>query len=194
MALTLAQYQAIKADILADPTLSAFPNNGDGDNFIADIYNAPPAVAMEVWRTNSNVDDIEDNIKWAQFTPTDAIDSNVITTNRLLAIRLKQETLKGLIGARTTLNTSKLNIREGLADSTTNIPSGPAWANVQPGGAQGKNVLGVCKRQATRIEKLLNTGSATTPVTGGANSTTANIMGFEGPIFGSDVHIARVTT
>ena len=39
MALTPQQLATLKADILADPALNAFPNNADGNTAIANAYN-----------------------------------------------------------------------------------------------------------------------------------------------------------
>ena len=62
MALTSAQQAAIKADILANPDLSAQPNNSDGAFEIARLYNLPASPTFLVWRTDAPTADIFDSI------------------------------------------------------------------------------------------------------------------------------------
>ena len=52
MALTTQQLTALKADILADPTLSAYPMDSDGAFAIAAAYSQPAAPGFYVWKTN----------------------------------------------------------------------------------------------------------------------------------------------
>lgn len=52
MSLTIPQLTTLKADILADPILNANPNNPDGNQVIADAYNALAVPDYFVWRTS----------------------------------------------------------------------------------------------------------------------------------------------
>ena len=52
MALTTAQKTALKAAILADPVLSAFPQTSDGAYAIAAALNELASPAFVVWRTD----------------------------------------------------------------------------------------------------------------------------------------------
>jgi len=176
MALTSAQQAAIKADILANPDLSAQPNNSDGAFEIARLYNLPASPTFLVWRTDAPTADIFDSINWSLYTPSDSPDNTATYTNRLLAIQTKQMNLQNMLVGRDTLNCAKANIRAGLRDAVIQIPAGAGGAMVSPGGVSGATVLAVCTRNATRLEKLLSTGSVTT------GTTTAAVMGYEGQI------------
>lgn len=179
--MTPAQLQAIKADIAADPVMSALPLNGDSNYEIARLYNLPPAVAMTVWRTEAPVKLINDAIDYSKYTPVDAADGTTIQTNRLMIIQTKQMNLQNLILARDTVDASKVNIRKGLQDAVIQLPAGAAGAMVVAGGAAGANVLTAMLRNATRAEKLLTSGQSTT------GTVTANLLGFEGTVTDRDI-------
>ena len=51
MALTTEQLATLKAAILADPVLNAYPMNSDGDFAIAALLNAPAVPDFIVWRS-----------------------------------------------------------------------------------------------------------------------------------------------
>lgn len=179
--MTPAQLQAIKGDIAADPVMSALPRNGDSNYEIARLYNLPPAVAMTVWRTECPVKLIDDAIDYSKYTPVDVPDSTVLQTNRLLTIQTKQMNLQKLTIGRETVDASKVNVRKGLQDAVTQLPAGTAGAYVSAGGAAGVTVLTAMLRNATRAEKLLNTGTSTT------GTVTANLLGFEGTVMDRDI-------
>lgn len=185
MSLTLAQLQAIKADIAANSDLNVFPQNSDGSSAIADLYNI--VGNQDVWRTEAPVAAIYDAITWANYTPADAPDTTAIYTNRLLAIQTKQMNLQNILQGRATVDASKANLRAGLRDAVVAIPAGAGGASVSAGGASGVTVLTACVRKATRIEKLL----APTPATTG--TVTANLLGFEGMISYRDIDQARAS-
>lgn len=179
--MTPAQLQAIKADIAADPVMSALPRNGDSNYEIARLYNLPAAVAMSVWRTDAPVKLINDAIDYSKYTPVDAADGTTIQTNRLLTIQTKQMNLQNLLIGRDTVDASKVNIRKGLQDAVIQFPAGAAGAMVASGGAAGVNVMNAMLRNATRAEKLLNAGGSTT------GTVTANLLGFEGTVMDRDI-------
>ena len=184
-ALTPAQLATLRADINADATLSALANNGDTAIDIAAAYNATSNPAMSVWRTDAPVNDIYDAIDWTKYTPNDLADVTVIFSNRVLLVQTKQMNLQNMLTGRTTLNASKANIRAGLRDAVTALPSGTGGALVSPGGTGGATVLQACIRTATRAEKLFAGAPATT------GPTTANLLVFEGAITAQDVSQAR---
>jgi len=187
MPLTLAQLQAIKADIAANPDLAAFPEGSDGAFDMAVAYNLPPAVPMSVWQTAVPVEAIFGAINWSAYTPVDTADGTVLFQNRLLVIQTKQMNLQNMLTGRTKIDASKDNIRAGLRDAVIAIPAGAGGASVSPGGASGVNVLNVCVRPATRAEKLLNTGSLTT------GTVTAFGLGFEGKFTQQIIEEARAS-
>lgn len=195
MALTLAQLQALKAEINADVVLAALPTVGDGPNTIALALNQLDVPAFPVWRTNVGAQEIFDAISWAIYTPSDAVNDvglpDALTaaraTTRLLAIQTKQLNLQNMLIGRQTLDFSKPNIRAGIQDAVIQVPSGAAGALRAPGGAQGATVLNVCLRSATRAERVLVKPGGQV-ATGGV---AASVLGFEGLITVDDVTAAR---
>lgn len=140
MALSPAQLVALKVDILADPTLSAKPQNSDGAFEIAAAYNLPASPTFTVWRTTVSVDEIAANgIVWS------AVDTLTVGKARIWDWMTK-------LG---TINPSKANVRQGLADC---FGAGSATATA---------TMPLLKRTATRAEKLFasGTGSDASPGT-----------------------------
>lgn len=155
------QLQALKAAILADPALAAQPMNSDGAFAIAAAMNETATPDFIVWRTSVTLEEITQN----GFTWT-LVDALSVGTARIWEWLFDNP-------ARA-INPSKPNVRQGIAD---------VWSGTAGKQAVQTAVLGHCKRKATRIEKLLasGTGSDATPAT----------MEFEGPVSYQDVQDAR---
>jgi hypothetical protein len=186
MALTTLQLSALKAAILADGTLSAYPNTIDGNlDMASQKLNVTASPSFKVWSTRVPVSDIFDAITWSNYTPADAADASVTFSNRLMVINVKQMNLQNMVIGRDFVNASKSNIRAGLRDAVIQLPSGASGAAVSAGGASGVTVLTACLRDALLIEKILTAGSQTT------GTVAADVMGFEGQISGADVAAAR---
>ncbi len=183
--MTPAQIATIKADIAANADMNTLPANSDGSYAIAELYNQPASPTFNVWRTDASVQAIYDAINWSLYTPVDAPEATGIYTARALAIQTKQMNLQNILQGRDTIDCSKANVRAGLRDAVIAVPAGTNGAAVSPGGASGATVLANCIRPATRLEKLLSTGSATT------GSTTANLLGFEGQVSYPQIDLAR---
>ena len=183
--LTVSQLATLRADINADGALSIIPNNGDGNQLIADAYNALAIPDFFVWMTNVSVQTVLDSITWANYTPVDVADSTAIYTNRLLLIQTKQMNLQTMLTGRDIIDSSKANVRAGLRDAVVALPSGTGGASLSAGGASGATVLSACLRKATRAEKLFSSGPVTT------GSTTGNILVFEGKLTYQNVSDAR---
>lgn len=181
MSLNPALRPALKAAILADPTLNGFPATADGASAIAALLNAPAVPAFPVWRTDAPVSDILDAISWATFTQTDAVDGTSNQTNRLLAVQTKQMNLQSMLQGRDTVNASKANVRAGLRDAVIGLPTGAAGAALSAGGAGGATVLAALIRSATLGEKILAGVPAQT------GPTTATLLQHEGPILYQEV-------
>lgn len=180
--MTPAQLAAIKADIAANQTLSAYPNTNEGNTQIALFYNMIASPDYFVWQTAVSVQVIYDSVLWANYTPQDAPDGTATWTNRALACQCKQINLQTLLQGRDNINTAKAAIRTGLQDATTSLPSGASgasrsggWVSIQP----------ALQRKATNVERLLATGVGT-----GVNPST---MSFEGRITADDIEQARVS-
>ena len=184
-ALTPAQLATLKADITANPDLNAQPATADGAFEIARLYNLQASPTFTVWATNATTDGIFDAVTWTNFTPTDAADGTTLFLNRLGIVNIKQMNLQNMLVGRDRIDCSRPNIRAGLRDAVVALPTGAGGASLSAGGASGATVLAACTRTATRVEKVLSTGSATT------GSTTANLLGFEGTVVYTDIVAAR---
>lgn len=179
--MTPQQLATLKADILADPVLSALPMNSDGAFDIAAAYNAFDAAFM-VYRTAMPTQEIFDQIVWANLTPSDTPDGTQLWMNRVLACQGKQFNIQTMLTGRAALDVSRPNVRAGLQDALTQVPSGAGGA-IRAAGWVG--VRDAMPRLARRVEKLFATGTGTiaSPAT----------MGYEGQLSYQDVEQARAS-
>jgi hypothetical protein len=161
MQLTTAQFQTIKADILANPDLAAFPNSADGNFALAAAYNLAAAPEFVVWKSSVTKDEVMLNgFDWAR------VDNLSVGKARIWDWLFDNSS-----GA---LNPSKTNIRAGID---------AAWVGTAADLAVRAAVYVHCKRSATRIEKLFATGTGTT--------ATPATMAVEGEISPDQVQQAR---
>ncbi len=105
--------------------------------------------------------------------------NNAIFQSRQLACQTKQMNIQTMLTGRDTIDGSKANIRAGLQDALTNIPSGAngavrsaGWTNVRDG---------VIARVVTRLEKLFATGG------NGSTPATAATLVVEGDLFTAEL-------
>lgn len=185
MPLSTAQLQALKSAIAADQELSVIPNTSDGAFEVARLLNLPASPTVNAWRTDAPVQAIVDQVDWSRYTPSDAIDGTATQTNRLLSIQTKQMNLQLMLQGRQTLDASRGNIRAGVRDAVTSVPSGANGALVNPGGPNATAVLNTMLRTATRAEGILASGDATT------GAVTAKVLTFEGQLSYQDIEAAR---
>lgn len=168
MALSSAQKATLKADILADPSANVFYSIGDLSG-LAGYYNALASPAFYVYRTAIPANEVFDGVLWANFTPSDTVPTNTALDNaifqsRQLACQTKQMNLQTMLTGRGTIDGSKANIRAGLQDALTNIPSGVNGATRSAGWTTVRD--GVLARLSNRLEKLFATGgNGSTPAT-----------------------------
>lgn len=182
--LSAAQLQTLKTAIAADPTLSSKPPGPDGNYAIAAAMNLTAAPDFFVWATSVPVQAVYDAIAWANLTPADAADGTQTWANRALVCQGKQLNLQMLLQGQNTINGAKTNVRAGLQDALTNIPSGVS------GAMQAANWVAVrtaLARRATRAEKLF----ADTAIGNGGTAATAALMVFEGSVSADQVDAAR---
>ena len=159
--LTTAQLQTLKAYIAADPTLSSQPNTNVGNSIIGGSMNALASPAFTVWRTSVALEEItSDGFTW---TLVDALSAG---TARIWEWMFDN-------GSRS-INPSKANIRQGIAD---------VWSGTAGKLAVQASVLGHCKRPALLIEKILATGT-------GSDAVPAT-MGYEGTVTPDEIEQAR---
>lgn len=136
--LTTAQYQALKAAILADQVLSAQPNNPDGNSAIAALLNAVAVPDFVVWRTAVSREEIHQNgFDWVR------VDNLSVGKARIWEWLFQDGPI----------NPSKPNIRLGIDET---------WKGTAADLAVRDVVYTHCKRLATRAEKLLATGTGST--------------------------------
>ena len=168
MALTSAQLATLKAAILADPALAAFPNNSDGNTAIAAALAVTAVPDFWVWRTQ---------VSKAELTQGPGPDGTVFNWvgNGFITRSVGEQTAwSELFDAGGSVNASLTNVRQAFAD----IFSGTGNA-----AANRTHLLAVGRRKATRIEKLLavGTGSTASPA----------VMGHEGALTFEQVEDAR---
>lgn len=157
--MTPAQLATLKAAILADNALASQPMNSDGAFEIARLLNEPAAPDFIVWKTDVSVDEIMRNgMDWAR------VDNLSVGKARIW----------DWLGRLGTFNASKTNVRAGVD---------AAWVGTAADLAVRAAIYVHCKRKATRIEKILATGTGTdvSPAT----------MSFEGLLSYQDVESAR---
>ena len=157
--MTTAQLLTLNNNILITnaASLQVFVDAID-DQSIAAWYNTLASPAFYGWRSSVPINDILDKILWANFTPTDAPDTTAQWTNRSLACQGKQFNLQTLVLGKTSLDATRANLRAGLQDALTGLPSGVSGAVLGGGWAAVQLIL---SRAAMRIEKLFATGTGT---------------------------------
>ena len=180
MPLTASQKALVKADVLADPALSALPNTPDGNFEIARLYNLTNVPDWFVYRTDVSRQEVQNAIVYANMTPAQTPDGTQAWANRALHAQGKQFNLQNLLLGNETINFALSNIRAGFQDCLTGLPTKNDGTNQAAGWA---NVQALMARTATRIEKILSTGTGTS----GSPAT----MRFEGLISREDVELAR---
>lgn len=175
--LTPAQRTTLKAAIVADNPANVLYVAGDLSGLAA-YYNTTASPNFYVYRTAVPVQDINDNVTWANFTPADAPDSTQLWLNRATAAQGKQFNLQTLLlSAGGFLNATKANVRQALTDALTNLPTGAGGALVSGGwGTVRDNALA---RVASRLEKVFAT---TTVQQDGSTAAKVATMAVEGPI------------
>jgi len=161
--MTPQQLAAIKTYIDATPELASQPLNSDGAFAIAAALNLPAVPDFIVWRTQVARDEITSN----GFTWT-LVDTLSVGTARIWDWMFDNATKS--------INPSKVNIRQGIAD---------VWSGTAGKLAVQAAVLVHCKRSATVVEKLLATGVG--------DSATPATMGFEGAVSYQEVEQARAS-
>jgi hypothetical protein len=178
-ALSAADIATLRPIVQAEPTLAQAVATGN-DYAIADWLNASAAPDFIVWRTTTPIADVENAIAWANFTPSDSPDGTQTWLNRAIACQGKQFNLQIMIQGKTTISSGRANIRSGLQDALTNIPSGVGGALQSGGWGILKPVL---TRLATRAEKALATGAG--------NAATPAALGFEGAVSAAEASLLR---
>jgi hypothetical protein len=183
MALTPAQQATLKAFVEADPVLSIKTPSAQS---AYEIKAALAVVVDPVWyvyRTNMPKQEVQNAVAYANMTPAQSIpasgDALQIWIAKALLAQGKQFNLQNLLMDSETLNFALPNIRAGIQDSLTALPT-KADGTTQTG---GWNVLqNLISRSANVLEKLLSTGT-------GSQGSPAT-MAFEGSLNENDIGAA----
>lgn len=158
--MTPAQLATLKAEILADPALASQPMNSDGAYAIAEALNQPASPDFIVWKTDVSIDEIMRNgMDWAR------VDNLTVGKARIW----------DWLGRLGVINAAKTNVRAGID---------AAWVGTAADLAVRAAIYVHCKRKATRVEKLLATGT-------GSDAAPAT-MTFEGSVSYQEVEQARL--
>lgn len=157
--LTPEQLQALKAAILADPAFAGLPLTSGAAALIAEEFNRPASPSFIVWRT---------------AVPLDEIMRNGMDWTRVDNLSVGKARIWDWLSRLGTINASQPNVRSGI-DAT--------WVGTAADLAVRAAVYAHCKREATRAEKLLATGTGSDAVPG--------TMTFEGDLTSEDVQLAR---
>lgn len=132
--LTSAQLATLKADILADPVLAAYPMNSDGAYAIAQAYNALASPAFTVWKTNVTRNEV----------------GKAFVASALAAITAgNNDKLNNFAAWNEVVNPSRADQRAFFDDVFS----------VAAGASTRAALLVLWKRSATRLEKLFATGT-----------------------------------
>jgi hypothetical protein len=159
--LTGPQLILVRDAILADNELNAQPQTPDGAFAIADALNLTASPAFIVWKTAVSVDEIMRNgMDWAR------VDNLTVGKARIW----------DWLGRLGNFDASKPNVRAGID---------AAWVGTAADLAVRASIYTHCKRSATRVEKILATGT-------GSDATPAT-MGYEGRVTYQDILQARAS-
>lgn len=148
MQLTQEQLATLKAAIIANPTMAAARTAHD-TQAITDLLNA--SSTLDVWRTSVSTQVLFDQITWANLTPAEAPNGTLDWQCRSLACQGKQFNLQLIFASRDTIDASKSNVRAGLQDALTNVPSGQSGALVSAGWVGVRTAM---IRKATVLEAI----------------------------------------
>lgn len=158
--LTPAQSQSLRTAIHADTNITALVNARDVNALVTYLSADSSSI---VWRSTTSAADVLDAVQWASLTPTDVPDGTALYTNRALMCQAKQINLQVLLQGVSSVSTGKPNIRIGLQDALTNVPSGVSGALVAAGWAAVKTAI---SRPANLFEAVFATGTKTASAPG----------------------------
>ena len=135
--LTTQQLATLKAEILANPVLAAYPAGAASSYPIAAAFNELASPAFVVWKTDVSVDEIMRNgMDWAR------VDNLSVGKARIWDWMTR-------LGA---FNAAKENIRAGID---------AAWVGTAADLAVRATIYTHCKRSATAAERIFSAGTGT---------------------------------
>lgn len=147
--LSPAQIATLRAAVAAEPSLATAVATSN-DLLIRAWVNAPSG--QFAYRSTTPADEINNAILWSRMTPADVPDLTQIYANRALYTQAKQISLQTLLQGRSSVATGYSNIRLGLEDALTKLPTAVGGTDQAAGWSAVKTVI---TRPATRAEALL---------------------------------------
>ena len=168
MSLSNAQLAILKADIIADPILSAQPNNSDGASVIAGFYNILAVPDFWAWRTSMT------KAEYVQSAGPDGTTFIWVGNGFITRSVGERDAWRELFNGDQACNPSLSNVRAAFGDIFSG--AGNAAANLA-------HLIAMSRRKIKRAEKLFATGTGTT--------VAPAIMTFEGDLSYQDIEQAR---
>jgi hypothetical protein len=144
VALTNAQLQTLKADIVADGALNGLPNTPDNAFAIAAVYNQTASPDYYLWRSSITTYDIRSVLVWDEY--------DTLSVSKQNAFQFLCS--NGIVDARLS------NVRQGIASIFSGAP--------QQGNLTA--LTNLSKRLATRAEKLFVVSGSGTQGTPGVSA------------------------
>lgn len=169
--MTSSQLATLRAAIDADTALAALPRTSDAAATISAAFNLDASPTFYVWRTRVTKNDIVSSTSRASTTFSWSGAGGFIA--RSVG---EQAAWSELFGVDSTIDPSQPAVRAAFAD----IFSGSGAAAINNRTHMGS----VCRRLATRFERLYATGT-------GTDDTSAGTLVLEGPLSPQDVISAR---
>ena len=153
--LTTQQQATLKAAIVADPILNAFPQTQDGAFAIAVELNKNASPEFYIWKESVAQQEIEQNgFNWVE------VDNLTVGKARIWEWLFNNPS--------ESINPSKLNVRDGITE---------CWKGSAAKNAVRFEVFKHCQRLATKFEKLFATGAGTTTDQDGVGPASASLYG-----------------
>jgi hypothetical protein len=180
--MTPQEINTLRPLVFADPSCQPFLQASDANGLTVHLNGDS---GLSAWLSDAPVNAILDAITWASYTPNDAVagsDTDPLLTvkiGRLLTVQTKQMNLQLMLQGRDRLDARPPNVRLGLRDAVTQVPTGTNGALTSPGGGQGAAVLEKCVRTANRVEALMAAPPQASDTTG---AVSARVLRFEGSI------------
>lgn len=185
--MTPQEIATLRPLVFADPSCQPFLQASDANGLTVHLNGDS---GLNAWRSDAPVNAILDAITWASYTPNDAVAGSdtdpllSVKIGRLLTVQTKQMNLQLMLQGRDRLDTRPSNVRLGLRDAVTQVPTGTNGALTSPGGGNATTVLNQCVRPATRAEVLLAAPSQASDTSG---AVSARVLRFEGEIYPYEV-------
>ena len=185
--MTPQEIATLRPLVFADPSCQPFLQAADANGLTAHLNGLS---GQDAWRSDAPVSAILDSITWASYTPNDGVAGSdtdpllSVKIGRLLTVQTKQMNLQLMLQGRDRLDARPSNVRIGLRDAVTQLPTGANGALTSPGGGNGSTVLGVCVRPANRVETLMAAPSQASDTIG---IVSARVLRFEGDIAPNEV-------